>query len=241
MKNRLAEIGLDTKTETIYRSLLSLGDAPVSRIARDAGVPRTSAYYLLQGLVALGLASTYNARGVRRFVAEHPRKLRDLFERQMIIAERLIPDLEAEIQKNKSGALVRLFEGTDGVRALTEEALKSKSKIVYSIGSSRELLTLLGGKYGFGTRRRKQGIRAKVLRFARDFDSKNTSAEEKRILPDSFSFPGFILVFDFRVAIIPFQKPPVGILIENALTADILRSVFNILWRTSHDPQNKKL
>lgn len=235
MKNKLAEIGLDTKTETIYRSLLSLGDAPVSRIARVAGIPRTSAYHTLKNLAKSGLVSEYSASGVQRFVAEHPQKLRDLFERQMIIAERLIPDLEAEIRKNRSGTSVRLFEGIDGVRALTEEALKTKSKIVYSIGSSRDLLALLGGKYGFGARRRKQGIRAKVLRFAHDVNPKNTNSEEKRILPDSFSFPGFVLIFDSRVAVIPFQKPAVGVLIENTLIADMWRSIFDMLWHISSD------
>src|SRR3989344_7489234 len=98
----LQPVGLDKKTEVIYRALLSLADAPVSAIARRAGIKRTSAYHILENLISMGLATSYRGRGVRRFAAEHPSKLKTFFERQAIIAERLIPELEKEILKSRT-------------------------------------------------------------------------------------------------------------------------------------------
>lgn len=112
------ELGFDEKMERVYRALLSLADAPASMLARRSGVKRTSTYHVLQSLISMGLATSYIERGRRRFVAENPAKIKTFFERQAILAERLIPEFEKEIRKRNTSYSVRIFEGKEAIRGM---------------------------------------------------------------------------------------------------------------------------
>ena len=80
MKSHLLSIlGFDGNQEKVYRSLLVLGDAPATRVARHIGMKRTSVYYVLEELLAMGIVSKYKERGVTRYFAEHPRQLKAFF------------------------------------------------------------------------------------------------------------------------------------------------------------------
>ena len=227
----LQPLGLEKKTEMVYRTILGLADAPVSQIARHAGLKRTSCYHILENLATMGLVSFYTERGVKRFVAEHPSKLKEFFERQVVLAERAIPDFEKEVSKHISLASVRVFEGRAAVRGMSEEALQVKEKTILSIGSTKQLLEFLGGKYGWGKRRREQRIFQRALRFSQDetVDSP-TRFHDIRILPDSFAFPGYLLIFENSVAIILFQEPARGIIVTDQNFSVMARSLFNTLW-----------
>jgi len=230
-KDTLLLSALDRKTESVYRSLLSLADAPASQIARRSGIKRTSVYHILENLSLMGLVSSYQERGTRRFVAEHPSKLKTFFERQLILAERIIPDLEKEIAKSRLQPTVRLFEGKEAVKSMMEEALGTKEKTILSIGSSRKLLECLGGKYGWGQRRREQKIFQRALRFPDDeIINSSSRLHDIRILPESFRFPGFILIFDTYVATILYDESPRGVLINDPAYAIMMKSVFEALW-----------
>lgn len=233
-QTHLLQLGLNEKTERVYRALLSLADAPASLIARRAGVKRTSIYHLLESLVTMGLATSYREGGVQRFVAEHPAKLKTFFERQMILAERLIPELTEEIRKTPSPTWVQVFEGRDGVRSLSEEALQTKQKKILSIGSSQKLLELLGGKYGFGKRRRERGIFHRALRLADDeFIDTPERLHHVKFLPRPFVFPAYLLLWDNTVALIPMDQPPHGIKITNRPLATAMKALFEILWEAA--------
>lgn len=229
----LQQFGFDKKTEAVYRALLALADAPASQVARRAGVKRTSAYHILENLIVLGLASSYCEQGVRRFMAEHPRKLKDFFERQAVLAERLIPELEKEIHKTHPTPSIRVFEGKDAIKSMNEEALRTKEKKILSIGSSKKLTEFLGGKYGFGERRRGLGIRQQALRFACDEPVHHPTLTEIRRLPDSFDFPGYLFISDNSVGIIPFEEPPRGLLITDVAYSVMMKSFFKTLWEQS--------
>jgi len=232
----LQPFGLDKKTELVYRALLSLADASVRESARRAGIKRTSAYHILENLAAMGLVTTYIERGVRRFVAEHPSRLKTFFERQVIMAERIIPELTKEISKSRLAPSIRVFEGKDAIKSMSEEGLKTKEKIILSIGSAKHLTELLGGKYGWGKRRREAGIFQKALRFANDdiIDSPSR-LHDVRLLPDSFIFPGYIIIFDNSVGIIPCEEPARGILITSRNFSIMMKSFFEVLWKVSSD------
>jgi len=223
--------GLDKKTEQIYRALLALADAPASAIAKRAGIKRTSAYHILGNLADMGLVTSYRESGVERFVAQHPSMLKTYFERQAILAERLIPELEAEIAKSRTPLLVEVFEGKEAIQHMTESVFKAKEKTVWSIGSTKKLLEFIGGKYGFGKRRRAAGIFEYALRYRADDVRNNPASFHKaRLLPDSFAFPGKVTIFDSTICIVPFSEPPRGIQITDPAFAQMMRSMFDLLW-----------
>jgi sugar-specific transcriptional regulator TrmB len=235
-QNILQSIGVDAKTEAVYRALLRLADATAFRIAKEADIKRTSIYYVLDNLAAMGLVSSYVSRGVTRYTAENPAKLKSFFEQKMILAERILPELQKEIGVAGRKTTIRIFEGREAIRQMSEEALEAKDKKILSVGSSRKLIAFLGGKYGFGARRRKRGIFSRSLRF--DGDEKTTGARlhDVRILPDGFVFPIFMMIFDKQVAVILFEEGGIGLLVSSDGFADAMRLLFEVVWASARMP-----
>ncbi len=234
-KTRLLEsLGFDEKTEKVYRGLLSLTDAPASRIAKEVGLKRTSVYHILENLVAMGLVSSYKSRGAQRYFAESPAKLKSFFEQKAILAQRLIPLLQKDIDQSRGKAVLRIFEGVEGITSISEESLEAKEKIILSIGSSTKFLEFVGGKQGYGERRRKKGIFVRALRFEEDRPEIGSShLREVRILPEGLRFPGLILVFDKKVGIILFEGSGLGFIVESEAFSQMMKSIFELLWESA--------
>ncbi|OGZ14001.1 MAG: hypothetical protein A3J08_03720 [Candidatus Lloydbacteria bacterium RIFCSPLOWO2_02_FULL_51_11] len=232
-KNILEPLGFDSKTEQAYRALIRLADAPAYRVAKESGIKRTTIYHVLENLVSQGLASAYTARGVRRYVAESPHKLKNFFEQKTILAERIIPLLLEET--HKQGALFKLgfLEGKEALRGLSEEALEAKEKNILSIGSSRGLVAFLGGKYGYGKRRRERGIRTRALRLKGDEESTHSALTQIRFLPKTTELPGHILIFDNTVGVILFEGNGYGFVVRSKAFTRVMRSLFETLWQTA--------
>ena len=89
----LNSIGLEQNAQKVYLALLGFGDAPCSRIAKKAEIKRTTAYNVLENLIKQGLVSSYKERGVRRFVAESPSKIRNTLEAKIFTLEKYLPKL----------------------------------------------------------------------------------------------------------------------------------------------------
>lgn len=231
--NLFQTLGFDEKTERVYKTLLALADSPAFRIAKESGIKRTSVYHILEHLAAMGLVSTTMRRGVTRYIAENPQKIKAFFEQKMILAERILPELEREISKGRAKVAIRLLEGKDALKSISEEALMTKERIIYSIGSSKKLVEFLGGTYGYGQRRRTKGIRARSLRSADDDPITNSHLHQARILPKDFSFPGYIMMYDTTVIIIFFEGNGYGCIITSPTFVKMMRSFFELLWTVS--------
>lgn len=234
-QNILQSIGIDAKTEQTYRALLRLADATAFRIAKESGIKRTSIYHVLDNLLAMGMISKYVSRGVTRYAAEHPQKIKSFFEGKMILAERLIPELQKEINKNRGKVAVRLLEGTEGIKTISEEMLASGEKTILSIGSSKKYLEFIGGKYGYGERRRRLGIFTRAIRFREDEAGTNAKFQKTRIAPDSFAFSGLITIYGKHVGISLFEGNGFGLVITSESFAAIMRSFFEVLWLASSE------
>ncbi len=232
-QNILQSIGLDAKTESVYRALLHLADATAFRVAKESGIKRTSIYHILDNLLAMGLVSSYVSRGVTRYAAEHPQKIKSFFEEKMILAERLIPELQKEINKSKGKTSVRLLEGIEGIKSISDEMLASKAKTILSIGSSKKYLEFVGGKFGYGERRRKAGIFTRAIRYKGDEAGTNSKFQEVRIVPANFEFSGFITIYGKYVGIVLFEGNGFGLVVTSESLSAIMRSFFEVLWAAS--------
>lgn len=226
----LQSLGFDEKTEKVYRALLKLADSTAFQIAKEAGIKRTSAYHILENLIGMGLVSTYVSRGVKRYFAENPQKIKSFFEQKMILAERLIPELAKEINKSKSDLKIRIFEGKEALKTISEEALEAKEKTILSIGSSQKLIEFLGGKYGYGKRRREKSIFARSIRIEGDEPSTNPKLHQVKFLPKDFEFPGYIIIFDNNVGIILFDGNGFGFIVRNLSFSKMMKLFFETLW-----------
>lgn len=232
-QNILQSIGLDTKTEGVYRALLRLADATAFRIAKESGLKRTSVYHILGTLAEMGLASTYTSRGVTHYAAEHPQKIKSFFEEKMILAERLIPELQREINKGRGAVSIRLLEGAEGIKTISAEILASKEKMIFSIGSSKKYLEFVGGKFGYGERRRKLGIMTRAIRLVGDEAGTNSKLQQVRIAPKGFEFPAFVTIYGKHVGVVLFEGSGYGFVITSGSFAIAMRIFFEAVWAIS--------
>ena len=75
-------LGLTEKDLAVYVATLRLGNAPLRRVAEEAGFNRGTAYDALKRLIDVGLVSYVDANIHRYFTAEDPHKLRGLATRR---------------------------------------------------------------------------------------------------------------------------------------------------------------
>ena len=157
-----------------------------------------------------------------------------LDEYKTILAERLAPILQNLINEPTSKVKIKFFDSIEGLRGISEEALGAKEKKILTIGSSRMLLKFLGGKRGFGERRRKKGIFMRSLRFPGDELSTNPRLHQAKFLPEKFEFPGYIMIFDDKVSVIIFEGHGFGFSVVSPAFSKIMKSFFEALWQTAN-------
>jgi sugar-specific transcriptional regulator TrmB len=93
--NQLAQLGLTNKKGCFYLAALELSEAPVTAVAEHAGIGRTTAHDILEGLISEGLVTQIEKSGKMYVVAEDPAVLlRNLEQRRRLVEENL-PQIQA--------------------------------------------------------------------------------------------------------------------------------------------------
>jgi|Deesub1362B_J571_1020462.scaffolds.fasta_scaffold04717_4 sugar-specific transcriptional regulator TrmB len=240
----LKKLGLEEKDQKVYVALLKLGDASVSRIAKEAKTKRTTTYHILENLKAKGLISFYTERGTKRFVAENPGKLRDILEGQLTALEKYLPQLQSFYNLAKSKAEIKFFEGEEGAKQVSEDVLGSKEKIIYSIGSIKNVKEAIGVSIRFGQRRRAKKIFEKALRIKKEFEEKyfkekygdksqREEFKEVRFLPEDLAIPVLILIYGKKVGVICSPEEGFSFIIESEDFSQTMKLIFEAIWTRS--------
>lgn len=117
----LNQLGLSEKQARVYIAMLELGEAPMTLIAKKAGLKRPTTYLIVDELNVLGLSSEIVKGKKKYYSAMHPRRLVELSRFRSKQAEELLPELVA-IQKIAEKPVVRMLEGIEGARIAYQEA-----------------------------------------------------------------------------------------------------------------------
>jgi len=202
------------------------------------GIKRTSVYYILDELVRRGLVSTYIERGVRRYFAEHPKKLQERLVAEAVIAGRLAEVLAKDIGGKTGRGNVRTFSGHNGILSMMDEVVTTRGKEIRSMGSSSAFLER-HGHMAFGERRRKRGIHMRSLRFAEDKKlhggDQSRRLSEVRYFSKGFVFPGMALLYDEGVAFVSDDRGGFGFIVHNAAYQQMLGCAFESFWELSNE------
>ncbi len=124
----LKKLGLKDKEAAVYVACLQLGPSPVQNIARKAKVVRATTYVILEGLMQMALVTHYKEGKKTLFVAEPPRQLGTLIDKQKAELDEkqeeldeLLPQLQVIMKAGEGRPSVRYFAGLDGLRAMRQE------------------------------------------------------------------------------------------------------------------------
>lgn len=230
--HELEEIGLSPNEARVYHSLLRLGSEKAGRIAKDAGVERTSTYNALQGLLAKGLASYVVIGKVRWFQAAPPERLVEYYEAKRDRARELLPALKGLYEQTNLRQNVRLFKGVRGVKSVLNDiiATKKENLVFGSEGQLEERMPIFAQRFINELRKAKIPVKSLVR------EDRATPAGENaqvRLVPKSVESPVVTNIYGEKIAILIWTEPPEAVLIENRAAADAYRSYFRFMWENA--------
>jgi len=248
LERDLQDIGLNEKEAKIYLASLELGQSVVQDIAKKAGVNRATTYFVIEGLMKMGLMSSFHKGKKQYFVAADPDKLIDILGQEKELIEKreknlkkLLPQLDS-IGSKQEGPVVKYYEGKEGLLTMSEELIKkAKNDIMmaYSVDAVNSVFTEKERKSA-RERRIGKGVKTNVIYTYKDGTLENTADGERRRVPkEKFPLNCDIAIYDDYVRIASLGKRLVGIVIEDKEIANSLRSIFKLAWEAAGKYQGK--
>jgi HTH-type transcriptional regulator, sugar sensing transcriptional regulator len=245
----IASLGLSEKEARIYLALLDLGPSLVTEIGKKAEVSRVTCYDVLEKLVKYNLVTYASGKGSRRrYSAMPPHNLFSFLERRQKREEKQLEELKKKmpelkmLYKEPHRPNIKFFEGTEGLKAIYAETLKSKREIL-SVGDCEEWespdLAAWGKQYNRERAKAKIYERVlvpsseKTINWFRNYPT-TMKYTRYRIFPKekvNYLFDSEINIFEDKIMIALLKKPNrMGILITSPELAKILRAMFEMAW-----------
>ncbi len=120
---QLRKLGFSDNEAQIYLAALELGEASVQRISQKAKLKRTTSYGIIESLRERGLIKTTKNRKKTLYLAEDPRRLKELAQEAERTAESILPSLLAISNLIDRKPKILYFEGIEGIKDLYKETL----------------------------------------------------------------------------------------------------------------------
>jgi len=199
----LSLLNLNHKEAVLYRSALPLGIFTVAEISNASGLKRPTCYIVLDELLKRGLVSIVPKAKKQSYRVEPPETLEKHLDHQKILIQKLMPDLNSLYKSGKNAPITRFYTGQKGIRNIFEDTLKSNVRECYHIGSTQEVVEMLGDEFmrDYIKRRVKKGLRVKTIRMKGREMSDPIYAGGKAVLrniryaPKDIYIPDSILIY----------------------------------------------
>ena len=242
----LKKIGLSDKEAKIYLTSLSRGPETAPNLAKISNIVRPTAYVIIDSLIKKGLMSSYDQDKKTYFTAEAPEHLlsllrlqrKEIEEKEREI-EKLLPELNQLSNIKGEKPKVRVFEGKEGLKAVIESIINSKTKVIYSFIPLDRMFELFPEKEHselMTKRRIAKGIESKIL-YTNKTGPMDDEIDRKKLrdavyVPESkFPFRCGIDIFDKSIALYTYKGKIMGVIIENEDMAETMRSIFKMAWK----------
>lgn len=252
MLELIANLGLSQNEANIYLALLELGPSLVTEISNKSGVNRVTCYSVLEKLVKYNLITYASGKeSKKRYSAMPPFNLMDFLKRKQKRREKQIEELEKKLPelkmlyKEPNRPSIKFFEGTEGLKAIYAETLKSKTEIL-SFGDCEEWISpdliYWGREYNRERARKKIYERILVPNSKKTIDWYNNYSTtlrytKYRILPKekiNYLFNSEINIYEDKVVIALLKKPNrMGVMVTSELFANIQKAMFEMAWEAA--------
>ncbi len=238
----LMDIGLHETEVRFYLAALELGQAPIRDIARKAGISRTNAYDVFSRLLAQRLVNEIPQPSDRSMLimAESPERVLEIVEERRQKLASVMPELLSLHNRTPAKPKVRYYQGSDGIKAVLDETVACRGKMLLGILSMSDLYEVPGRVWMDDNVRRRieAGVTLRVVRSptkdVHPYWSDNPA--DLRILryaPDDFSFSMTTYIYDDKVALISSRQENFAMTIESPEFAAMQTGLFETLWAAS--------
>lgn len=240
LEDVLMKAGLTEKEAAVYSAVMGLGPSTVLKIARAAGLKRTTVYSVLESLKQKGLIYIEMSGFKQFYRAENPVKLAGLLERRKKEFDSSLPELLGLYNFKAGESSIKYYEGLEAVKSVYENLLKD-------VQSGEDYL-IVGDDVGwfrldkdyfqdFVERRGKLNIKIRSLLqdsseaqrhkgYARNFN------ESIKILPKDTVLKTNMVIIPSRVVIQQLVPSVNAIVIETKSVVKMHRELFEIIWRS---------
>lgn len=252
----LKKIGLNTKEGAIYLALLELGSQPASVIGKKANINRSTAYLILDNLMAKGFVNQHVKADVKYFTATDPQIVSQMLESREKDAKEirkefaeLLPEFYSMTNPLSIKPKVRFYEGIEGIKQVMEDVFTAKETILSwdaldswfdGIAPLKKFIVEFGK-----LRSLKYKIPIKMLVVdtprTRQYLLKDYPARKKKTNPqmdirwipkDIQPFKNQINIYGDKVGIVSLAKNELlGVIIESHEIAKVHKSIFELAWR----------
>jgi len=222
----LKSIGLTDKETKIYLSNLQLGTDLVQNIANSAKLNRTSTYDLLKSLEQKGFVSYTMKSGKKFYQATNPNNLISLLKEREALVKKILPELNSLSSSTTKKPNIEVYTGKAGIKTIFEQILQESKK--FSCIASKEHLLKLFEYYfpHFVTRRKKKGIKIKLISEARPIDK----TAQYKLIKNKIKTATWL--YNGKIAMISLEEnEPIGILIDEKNFYETQKMFFDILWQ----------
>ena len=239
-QDALKKIGLSDDEIAVYLSALQLGPSLVTKIAKHAGVKRTSVYLVAKSLMAKGLLGKYKTKSGIHLSAENPEKILSQMEEKTKEISLIIPQLKAVSKKDSHSPQVKYFEGEEGYFSVCEYTLEKHASELLWLGDPSAIYEIIGNKYDeqyYIPTRIKRKIKLRALLFENSWAEKFKEGydgeylREVRFLPKEFNYDSTQFIYQNKVAFVSSTKELISVLIESEDIVKMERKKFEMLWQ----------
>lgn len=243
-ENDLRPLGLSRNAAAVYIRLLQSGGLGAAELARATGISRTNVYNLIDQLAADDLVNVDFQGSKKRFTANDPTVFLKKMETQMGRVQQLLPELKALYQFHPARPKIRFFEGSEGVRAVTDDLLTARGGRYCYFGSLLAQFELEGPDHAneFIARRLSLGLQSYAIRpreaqppsplFQPGADLMRHVRHFPRPIPQNI--PN-LYIYDDRIAVISSLGEKYALIIESPELAALLQSIWDLVWDLSSE------
>ena len=240
----LERFGLNAKDRAAYLSLLTLGKATLTPLARSVGLKPTTVQAVLGRLAERGLVKVSKRGSRSEYESLDPVVLRRLLERQAEEVANVLPALRSLGEGMAAPAKIRIYN-RDRMADIFHLALKAKGGLIYEIVAAKDLQDILGESFHFTTRRVKAGLKLKSLRVeAREIKHYSAATHarelrEARFLPRELTFKSSLMFWDDTVAFFTTREEGLAWTVQSKTLRETNEQLFNLLWQVSRKMETK--
>ncbi len=241
----LKEIGLTEHESAVYFTMVSLGPAPVLKIARASEVKRTTIYSVIDSLKEKGLVRVELKGFKSLFVAESPEKLESILEQRKNKLKTHLKDFMEIYNKGGGETLIKIYEGLEATKSIYNGLLRDiKPGEDYLIITDMKKAFDIDRDFfeDFRERRAKLPIKTRLL--ISDSDSQEGQDFKKyemnfnlktKFLPIGTKLSTNLVITPQRVLIHQLDQPIMAIVIENKSTIKMHQELFEVMWNSIKD------
>ena len=254
----LTRIGLSEKAAQVYATVLDIGIAFPSHIAKKTKLNRSTVYKILTDLSIKGLVTELERNKKLCYQAERPQRLVRFAQTQINLAEerlehakKLLPDIEGLFTNGPQKPRVRFFEGLEGVLAVYEDHINETEPYeMLGYSNVEELMKILPTAFTKRYIKGKEriGIKTRGIfpegEFSARYNKTIYRGAEKRVLAkmrfipaQDFPYKGEVTLYGKnKVSFINFhERVLIGVIIEDEIIAGMIRMMFELTWKSAKE------